>query len=202
MIGIAIADEGSPGNEEVFGVEGITTGNVERYFEIMAEAIAARGGIAGRAVRYSIYRFSTAEGAQFSTLEQAACTHWAQDDRAFVVGFTATDNFLGCAEDNGMVAFGDTLVVGDDATFAGFPHFLRPQRDEPHTPAAAAARGARPRRATSTTPASSWAWSCSTPRRRGGRWRARCSAALAALGVEVASVQRSRPVQSTTTSAG
>jgi hypothetical protein len=125
VIGIAIVDEGSPGNEELLGIEGITQGNVQRYYEIIAEDLNAKGGIAGRKIRYSTYRYSTADGAQFSQLEQAACTYWAQDDRAFAVAFTESDNFLGCAKDNGLVTSGDSLTENDDRGFATYPHHFK-----------------------------------------------------------------------------
>lgn len=54
-------------------------------------------------------------------LEQAACTHWAQDDRAFAAVFTATENFLGCAHDAGLVTLSESLTTADDRLLATYP---------------------------------------------------------------------------------
>lgn len=120
VIGIAIADDSSPGNSELLGVD-ISTGDVERFYEIVRDEVNANGGIAGRDVRYSIFRYSTAGGAQISQLEQQACEYWARDDRAFVVNLTTSANFLGCANDNGLVNVNSTLSASDDRTFTEFP---------------------------------------------------------------------------------
>lgn len=124
VVGIAIRDDSAPGNEELLGVSGVTTGDEERYYEIMRDHLNERGGIAGRDIRYSVYRFTTAEGAQLSQLEQAACAHWTQDDPAYTVAFTTSANFLGCAEDAGQVSYSSTLSASDERIFREFPHHV------------------------------------------------------------------------------
>lgn len=124
VIGIPIADDSSPGNAELHGLEGVTQGDIERYYDIIREEMNKSGGIAGRKIRYSKFRYSTADGAQASQLEQAACAHWTQDDRAYIAGFSTTDNFLSCAEKNQLATTASTLTSSDDRTFAKYPHHL------------------------------------------------------------------------------
>jgi hypothetical protein len=123
VIGIGIPDEASAnGNQTILGIDGVTQGNTERYYDIMAEAINASGGIAGRTLRYSKWRFSTMDGSNVSQLEQSACAYWTQDDPALIVpAITTSANFLGCAKDAGMGTHSSTLSSSDDQTFATFP---------------------------------------------------------------------------------
>lgn len=126
VIGIAIADEASKaGNENLLGASGMTQGDTERYYEIVRDDINRRGGIAGRKIRYSVFRYSTADGAQVSQLEQEACARWTQDDRAFAAELTSSDNFLTCAERNQLATTADVLSTSDDRTFATYPHHLQ-----------------------------------------------------------------------------
>lgn len=146
VVGVAILDDNAPGNAELLGIEGVTTGDTERYYEIIRDDINARGGIAGRQVRYSIYRYTTAEGAQISQLEQAACAHWTQDDPAFTVAFSTSENFLGCAEDAGQVTYASTLTASDERIFREYPHHLETSsmgltRQQPNLVAALEAQG-------------------------------------------------------------
>lgn len=123
VIGIAFPDEQSKENNENFlGASGITVGNLERYYDIMAESINANGGIAGRAMRYSKYQYSTASGANFSQLEQEACAQWTQDDPALVAtALTAGETILGCAKDAGMGTWDAAFTSSDDRTYATYP---------------------------------------------------------------------------------
>lgn len=126
VIGIAIPDEASKAqNENLLGVEGVTQGDIERYYDIMADYINERGGIADRTLRYSKWRFSTADGENASQLEQSACAHWTQDDPALAApAITESDNFLGCAHDAGMGTWTSSLTTADDRKLETFPTHL------------------------------------------------------------------------------
>lgn len=123
VIGIAFPDQQSKENNERFlGASGITVGNQERYYDIMAESINANGGIAGRAMRYSKYQYSTASGQNLSQLEQEACAQWTQDDPALVAtALTSGETILGCAKDAGMGTWDSAFTSSDERTYATYP---------------------------------------------------------------------------------
>lgn len=127
VIGIALADDASQAqNAALLGASNITQGDTERYYEIMAEHINENGGIAGRDLRYSKWRFSTAEGENYSQLEQSACEHWTQDDPALLAaGVFDGENFLGCAKDAGLGTWSSGLTQADNRTLGTYPtHML------------------------------------------------------------------------------
>ena len=126
VVGIALADEASrAGNENLLGASGLAGGDSERYYEIMREEINRAGGIAGRKVQYSKFRYSTADGSQVSQLEQEACEYWTSDNRAFTGELTASENFLNCAESRQLATTGESLTGTDDQIFAKYPHHLQ-----------------------------------------------------------------------------
>ena len=120
VIGIGIADDANTANEANLGTKGLTQGDTERYSEIMREEINASGGIAGRKVRYSVFRFSNTN-TNSSQNEQAACAHWTQDDRAFTAMFSYSPNFLSCAQKNQLSTTFSGLTFSDDRIYATYP---------------------------------------------------------------------------------
>lgn len=120
VIGIGIADDANTANEANLGTKGLTRGDTERYYNIMREKINKSGGIAGRKVRYSVFRFSNTN-TDSSRNEQAACAHWTQDDRAFTAMFSYSANFLSCAQKNGMSTTFSGLTYSDDRIYATYP---------------------------------------------------------------------------------
>lgn len=125
VVGVGMADE-SNNNAALLGVSNLTQGDRERYYEIMRDQINREGGIAGRKVRYSFFRYSTAQGARVSGLENEACEYWSRDNRAYVVRFTSSQNFLACARQNQLATTAEGLTSSDDTTFATFPHHFEP----------------------------------------------------------------------------
>lgn len=123
VIGVAVPDEATMNNNAaVLGVEGVTVGNVERYYDLMAEHVNANGGIAGRSIRLSKWRYSAAGSQSYSQLEQSSCTYWTQDDPAFAVPALFTgETFLGCAQDNGLATWNSTFSTIDQETIARYP---------------------------------------------------------------------------------
>jgi hypothetical protein len=120
VIGIGIADDANTVNEANLGTSGLTQGDTERYYEVMGKAINEAGGIAGRKVRYSIFRFSNSN-TNSSQNEQEACAHWTQDDRAFTVMFSYGTNFLSCAQQNQLSTTFSGLTYSDDQIYATYP---------------------------------------------------------------------------------
>jgi hypothetical protein len=120
VIGIAIPDDGDTVNNANLGTDNLTQGDTERYYNLMREEINSSGGIAGRKIRYSIYRFSNTN-TNSTQMEQAACAHWTQDDRAFTATFSYSPNFLSCAQRNGLSTTFSGLTFSDDRIYATFP---------------------------------------------------------------------------------
>jgi hypothetical protein len=123
VVGIAINDDRDAANSNLLGTEGMTQGDTERYYNIMREEINETGGIAGREMRYSVFRFSTTN-TNSSQLEQAGCAHWTQDDRAFTATLSTSENFLSCAQNNQLATTFSGLTTSDDRIFAKYPRHM------------------------------------------------------------------------------
>jgi len=123
VIGAAIPDEATMNNNSaILGVEGVTTGNVERYYDLMVEHVNASGGIAGRSIRLAKWRYSAAGSQSYAQLEQSACDYWTQDDPAFAVPALFTgETFLGCAQDRDLATWNSTFSTIDQGTIAKYP---------------------------------------------------------------------------------
>lgn len=128
VIGIAVADDSSPGNEETVGLEGVTQGDTERYYNIIRDNINRTGGIAGRKIRYSVFRYSTVN-ASANQLDQQACDYWTQDDRAFAIGaWEPSVTFLSCAQQYRLPSLFAYLNDADEQTLARYPLHFAPSQ--------------------------------------------------------------------------
>lgn len=112
-------------NSTLLGVEGVTQGDIPRYYEIMRTEINKGGGIAGRKLRYSRFRYNTSGAFDIGTLEGQACDYWARDDRAFAVdaSLTGSENLIACLHKNRLVGLGGGFTEIDGPVFAKYPNY-------------------------------------------------------------------------------
>jgi hypothetical protein len=121
-VGLVYSSDSSAANRAIGAAGAAASYDMRDVYNAYIKYANAHGGFAGRKLEPIYYNLSVSENQDVQA--QAACEHWTQDNKVFVMDALRNDILRACAEKAGAIS-----VVGGDgikSTFDRFPHFLDP----------------------------------------------------------------------------
>jgi len=111
--------------DQATGAGALNPGNTKAEEQAIWDWVNHHGGLGGRRVALDFYGIpATTSDANASF--QAACDHFTQDSRDFVVLNKGTANFDACLEQRGVLHLVDDLTISSDSSRHKLPHDVRP----------------------------------------------------------------------------